>query len=103
MKFYSTNNHNYTVSLEEAVRMGLPNDEGLFMPVEIPQLSEGFIDKLSELSLPEIGFEILKPFVNEAIPDDVLGQICNEAFSFPAPIVELKENLYALELYHGPT
>ena len=83
--------------------MGLPNDEGLFMPVEIPQLSEGFIDKLSELSLPEIGFEILKPFVNEAIPDEVLRQICNDAFSFPAPIVELKENLYSIELYHGPT
>ena len=103
MKFYSTNNQNLTVGLEDAVRQGLPDDGGLFMPVEIPRLPEGFIDKLSSFELPEIGFEILRPFVDEALPDEVLKKICTDAFSFPAPLVELKENFYSLELYHGPT
>lgn len=103
MKFYSTNNRNYTVGLEEAVRIGLPKDKGLFMPAEIPRLSTEFINNLSSLTLPEIGLEILKPFVAEAVPDEVLKRICTEVFSFPASLIELKDNLYALELYHGPT
>jgi threonine synthase len=103
MKFYSTNNHNYTVGLEEAVRKGLPHDKGLFMPTDIPHLSAGFINNLSSFTLPEIGIEILRPFVDETVPDEVLRNICTEAFTFPAPLVELKDNLYALELYHGPT
>ena len=103
MKFYSTNNYNYRVGLEEAVRLGLPNDEGLFMPEVIPQLPDSFFTDLSKLSLAEIGYQILWPYVHKVVPNDVLLNICSEAFSFPAPLVELKENLYSLELYHGPT
>lgn len=103
MKFYSTNNNNYTVGLEEAVCLGLPDDEGLFMPEEIPRLPGNFINNLSSLSLPEIGFEILRPYMHEDVADEVLSSICAEAFSFPAPLVKLKDNIYSLELYHGPT
>ena len=103
MKFYSTNSKIHKVELEEAVRAGLPNDGGLFMPEFIPQLPESFIDKLPSLSLPEIGFKILRPFFQSAIPDEILEDICLDAFSFPAPLIQLQENLYTLELYHGPT
>jgi threonine synthase len=103
MKFYSTNNTNYKVGLEEAVRLGLPNDGGLFMPQEIPQLPDKFLDNLSSLSMPEIGYEILKPFVEDDIDDENLKNICLEAFSFPLPLIQLKDSHYSLELYHGPT
>ena len=103
MKFYSTNSHEYSVGLEEAVRLGLPQDHGLFMPEEIPQLPASFINNLSSLSLPEISFEILRPYMHQAVPDEVLSSICTDAFSFPAPLVGLNENIYSLELYHGPT
>lgn len=103
MNFYSTNNNNYTVGLEQAVRLGLPQDHGLFMPEEIPQLPTSFINNLSSLSLPEISFEILLPYMHQAVPDEVLSSICTKAFSFTAPLIGLKENIYSLELYHGPT
>lgn len=103
MNFYSTNNNNYTVGLEEAVRLGLPDDEGLFMPEEIPQLPDSFFTELSKRSLADIGYEILWPYVHREVPDNILKNICSDAFSFPAPLVKLNDNIYSLELYHGPT
>jgi threonine synthase len=103
MRFYSTNNKNYTVGLEEAVRLGLPSDNGLFMPEEILHLPDSFFANLSSLNLAEIGFEVLQPYTHNAIPDNVLADICRDAFSFAAPLVSIGENILALELYHGPT
>jgi threonine synthase len=97
------NNQNNKVSLAEAVRKGLPDDSGLFMPETIPQLSQDFFRNLSYYSLAEIGYNILYPFAEESIPDVLLKEICDDAFSFDVPLVEVKEYLYSLELYHGPT
>ncbi|RLD25269.1 MAG: threonine synthase [Bacteroidetes bacterium] len=103
MQYYSTNNKNYKVSLAEAVRKGLPEDNGLFMPETIPQLPSDFFQNISSWSLAEIGYKILYPFASEAIPDNVLKEICDDAFSFEVPLVEVEKNMYSLELYHGPT
>jgi threonine synthase len=73
------------------------------MPEEIPQLPDSFFTDLGKLSLAEIGYEILWPYVHREVPDDVLKSICTDAFSFPAPLVKLNNNIYSLELYHGPT
>ena len=91
------------MSLEEAVRNGLPDDSGLFMPETIPSLPADFFHNLKKFTLAEIGYKILHPFVNEAIPNNVLEEICDNAFSFEVPLVEVKENVFSLELYHGPT
>ncbi|MEN8250799.1 MAG: threonine synthase, partial [Bacteroidota bacterium] len=103
MQFYSTNNKSQLVSFKEAVKKGLPEDNGLFMPAVIPQLPKEFFDSLDTLSIPEIGYEILKPFVSEDVPDVVLKDICHDAFSFELPLVNVDENINVLELYHGPT
>jgi threonine synthase len=103
MKYYSTNNKQLKVGFEEAVRTGLPEDRGLFMPEEIPRLSDSFFSRLSSMSLGEIGHEILSPFIGKEISEDTLGSICNDAFSFPLRLVELNSKVYSLELYHGPT
>jgi threonine synthase len=103
MRFYSTRNKNNTVGLEEAIRQGLPRDNGLFMPAEYPLLPDKFFANLSGLSLAEIGFDVLRPYTSNTIPDEVLANICGEAFSFPAPLVATNEKIHALELYHGPT
>ena len=58
MKLYSTKNKNATVTLAEAVMKGLPDDNGLFMPTEIPQLSEAFINNLDQYSFSEMAFKI---------------------------------------------
>ena len=103
MKYYSTNNQNNRVAFDMAVRQGLAYDRGLYMPEAIPRLEEGFFAGLSDTTLPEIAIEILRPFVKDYINEDRLTAICQDAFDFELPLVELAEGLFALELYHGPT
>lgn len=103
MRFYSTNNPSIFVDFETAVRRGLAPDRGLYMPETIPVLPGLFFDMLPDLSLPQIAREILYPYVGGAILEDELQSLCEEAFSFDLPLVEVKPGLYSLELYHGPT
>ncbi len=103
MKYYSTNNPQLTVDLETAVRQGLPADKGLYMPQTIPRLPAGFFSRLPGMTLPQIGYAVLRPYMQAAVPDNDLRLICEEAFTFPAPLSKLARGLYSLELYHGPT
>ncbi len=104
MKLYSTKNKNgEKASLAEAVMQGLPADNGLFMPVQIPRLSDSFIHNLKNYSLSEIAFELCTTLFQGAIPADDLQRLINESMTFPAPIVALSKDIYSLELWHGPT
>ncbi|GGK70261.1 threonine synthase [Rufibacter glacialis] len=103
MNFYSTNDYASQLSFKEAVIKGLPQDKGLFFPKEIPTLSEDFFQSLPSLSLPEIAFEVLAPYVTPDISPEDLRKICDEVFNFPIPLVEVEQDIYALELFHGPT
>ncbi len=103
MNYYSTRNHNLKYPFGRAVRQGLAPDGGLFMPEAIPLLPADFYRQLPELSLSQIAEIILRPYTKDDIPDDALREICRTAFTFPAPLVKLADNLHALELYHGPT
>lgn len=103
MKYYSTNKKVTPVSFREAIFKGLPEDNGLYMPEEIPVLPPSFFEEIKTLSLPEIGFQVLSPFVGDEIPRDELAAIINDTLSFDIPLVRIKENTYALELFHGPT
>lgn len=102
MKFYSTSGKQKNVTLEYAVLHGLANDGGLFLPEQIPVLSDRFFNSLSSLSFSEIAFEIANKFFAE-IPDADLKKMIADAFDFPIPLVTLTENLHILELFHGPT
>ncbi len=103
MQLYSTNNPSIRVSFKEAVFNSMPQDKGLYMPVEIPRLDDKFINNLDNYSLPEIAFHVAKNLLGDDIPDDDLKTIINDAINFYAPIVELEENVYVLELFHGPS
>ena len=103
MKYYSTNGKVEQVSFQEAIFKGLPDDNGLFMPEEIPTLPSSFFEKISDLTLPEIGFEVIKPFVDGEIPDDELKSLIEEVLSFDIPLKKIKDGVYSLELFHGPT
>lgn len=103
MKYFSTKNKITSYSLSDAVLMGLPPDNGLFMPEKIPVLPKDFISNLSRYDLPEIGFEISKIFLGDEIPHDVLKRICEEAFNFPVPLVKITDDTSICELFHGPT
>lgn len=103
MKYYSTNGKVELASFKEAVFKGLPEDNGLYMPESIPELPPSFFEKLPNLSLPETGFQVMKSFVGEEIPESTLSEILTETLNFKIPLVHVTDDVYSLELYHGPT
>lgn len=103
MQFYSTNNPALRVSLREAIFKGLPDDNGLFMPLNIPQLPESFFQNLSQYSLPEIGSIVSSTLIGDDIPEKDLREIVERAINFPAPVVPVTAKVGSLELFHGPS
>ncbi len=103
MKFYSTNNPTHLVSLQEAVVNGLASDNGLYMPEHIPTFSKDYFSSLPKKSFQEIAFDVAKVFVEGDISFDHLKSIIDHTISFDAPLVEIEKNVFALELFHGPT
>ncbi len=103
MKYFSTNNKDIRYSFKEAVIKGLAPDNGLFFPVSIPKLEDEFFQRLTELSLPEIGYEVAKHFVGDDISDSDLREITKEVLNFPIPVVPIEDGVNTLELFHGPT
>ncbi len=103
MNYYSLNKISPTVSFEEATIKGQAPDKGLYFPSEIPKLNKSFVTNIKSYSKQQIGFEVMKPFVGESIPGDVLQNIINETINFDFPLVKVHEGVYALELFHGPT
>jgi threonine synthase len=102
MKYYSTNDKSVRVSLREAVINGLAPDNGLYMPEYIPVLPTSFFESLPEKSFREIGYEVAKNLIGDDIPDSELRKIIDHTIHFDAPLVPV-DNVYALELFHGPT
>lgn len=103
MKYYSTNKQAPLASLEEAVVKGLASDKGLFMPMTINPLPQEFYDDIENLSFQEIAYCVANAFFGEDVPADVLKQIVYDTLNFDVPLVKVKENIYSLELFHGPT
>jgi len=103
MNFYSTNSPQVEVPFKEAVFNSLPQDRGLYMPVSIPKLSDEFIKNLGNYTLPEIAFEVAKNILAGSIPEVDLKAIIDDAINFDAPIVKLEDDVYVLELFHGPS
>ena len=103
MNYYSLNNKNNSVSFKEAVIKGLAPDRGLYFPEIITPLSQSFFETIETLSNEEIALKAIQPFVNNEIPEVELKQIIAETLCFDFPCVAVEENVYSLELYHGPT
>lgn len=103
MQLYSTKHISPNVSFEEAIFRGLPPDNGLYMPTTIPSLTPAFVNNLENFSFQEIAYQVAETLLANDIPKDVLKEIIFDAVNFEAPLVELEENTYVLELFHGPS
>lgn len=103
MNYYSTNKQAPEATLEEAVVRGLAADKGLFMPFTIKPLPQEFYDSIDTLSFQEIAYRVADAFFGEDVPADVLKQIVYDTLNFDVPLVPVTENIYSLELFHGPT
>lgn len=101
MKLYNIKENDEQVSFGQAVRQGLGRNQGLFFPSELPMLED--IDTLLEEDFISRSSKILSALIGDELPAEQVKQLVNNAFQFPAPIKAVKEGVYALELFHGPT
>ncbi|WP_050603198.1 threonine synthase [Ruegeria sp. 6PALISEP08] len=108
MKYISTRGQAPELTFEEAMLTGLARDGGLYLPAEIPVMSQDEIAALAGLSYEEIAFRVMWPYVSESFAEDEFKAIITRAYEgfghdARAPLKQLNENHFLLELFHGPT
>lgn len=101
MRLVSTRNARTRASFEEAVQACVPGDGGLYVPDPVPCFRD--VPRLLEMDFQERSTEILHRMLGEEFSREELGEVVREAFDFPLPLTQLRERLFALELFHGPT
>ena len=109
MKYFSTRDAEKNC-YESAVviKKGLAADGGLFVPDAIPSISQADIEKLCAMTYAERAATVLSMYLTDYTYEELLAD-CQKAYcetSFPggaAPLVHVKDNVYSLELWHGPT
>ena len=103
MKYYSTNNQAPIADLHKAVVKGLAEDRGLYMPERINKLPKEFFANIDKMSFQEIAYTVANAFFGEDVDPDALHDIVYDTLSFDCPVAKVKDNIYTLELFHGPT
>jgi len=103
MKYYSTNKKAPMATLEKAVVKGLAEDKGLYMPEQINKLPQSFFDNIEHLSFQEIAYNVAYAFFGDDVELDALKHIVYDTLAFDCPVVPVSDNIYTLELFHGPT
>lgn len=103
MKYYSTNGKAPVADLQKAVVKGLAEDRGLYMPEHIKQLPKAFFDHIEDMTFQEIAYNVASAFFGEDVDADALKDIVYDTLSFDCPVVRVTDQIYTLELFHGPT
>lgn len=108
MKYVSTRGQAPELTFEQAMLTGLARDGGLYVPETFPTLTVEQIASFAGKPYEDVAFEVMKPFVGDTFTDSEFKEIIKRAyasFSHAAkcPVVQLSENHFLLELFHGPT
>lgn len=103
MKYYSTNKQSPPVDFKEATIKGLAPDKGLYFPEHIPEVDTTFIQQIEKYSDAEIAYKVIASYVGSVIPEPELQRIAAEAIDFEIPLVKVTDDIFSLELFHGPT
>jgi threonine synthase len=103
MQYYSTNGKAPIADLHKAVVKGLAEDRGLYMPERINKLPKEFFDNIGNMSFQEIAYTVASAFFGEDVDPDALHDIVYDTLAFDCPVVKVKDNIFTLELFHGPT
>jgi threonine synthase len=108
MKYVSTRGEAPELDFAGVLLAGLASDGGLYMPASWPEFSAVELRALRGLPYAELAARVIHPFVGDCIPFAALQKMCRRAyagFTHPAvvPLVQLDTNIFALELFHGPT
>ena len=89
--------------LQKAVVKGLAEDRGLYMPEKINKMPKEFFDHIQDMSFRDIAYNVASAFFGEDVDLDALQELVFDTLPFECPVVKIKENIYTLELFHGPT
>lgn len=103
MLYYSTHDKDYQVSLKDAVLSGQAPNKGLFMPETIPVLPPSFYENLKGLSFADVALKVGWALFRDDMSLPELQEIVDDALNFEMPVVPVKDNIYTLEQFHGPT
>lgn len=103
MKYYSTNHKAPLASLQQTVEQGLAPDRGLYMPERLNLLPNTFFEHIEEMSFQELSFEVARALFGEDVNHNDLRRIVYDTLNFETPVVKVRDNIHALELFHGPT
>ena len=103
MQYYSTNGEAPMADLHKAVVKGLAEDRGLYMPERINRLSKAFFGDMQDMKFQDIAYNVASAFFGEDVDADALNDLVYDTLQFDCPVVKVKENIYSLELFHGPT
>ena len=103
MKYYSTNGNAPIADLHKAVVKGLAEDRGLYMPEQIKKLPKAFFDNIQDMKFQDIAYNVASAFFGEDVDLDALQDIVYDTLSFDCPVVKVKDTIFSLELFHGPT
>ena len=103
MQYYSTNHKAPVADLRKAVVKGLAEDRGLYMPKKINKLPKAFFEDMPSMKFKDIAYNVAAAFFGDDVDNDALQDLVFDTLSFDCPIVKVEDNIYALELFHGPT
>ena len=103
MKYYSTNGQAPLADLQKAVVKGLAEDRGLYMPERINKLPKAFFDDIQDMKFQDIAYNVASAFFGEDVDLDSLQDLVYDTLQFDCPVGKVKDNIYSLELFHGPT
>lgn len=103
MKYYSTNKQAPETSLAEAVIKGLAEDKGLYMPNQIPVIPSVFYENIDKMSFQDMAYTVAYMLFGDDVHANMLKMIVNDTLSFDVPLVKVEDDIYSLELFHGPT
>ncbi|QDY40928.1 threonine synthase [Candidatus Pantoea soli] len=103
MKLYNLKDHNEQVSFSQAVKQGLGSQQGLFFPLELPEFELTDIDAMLEMDFVSRSSKILSAYIGDEIAAHQLAERVKNAFTFPAPVTQVSDDVACLELFHGPT
>lgn len=108
INYLSTRGGESSLQYEDVLLSGLARDGGLFMPEEWPNFSHSELNEMKKLSYSELAATIMTPFIQPSLNYNEVLKICNEIYSKftndeVAPLKKMEDNLFVLELFHGPT
>ncbi|MDR0222868.1 MAG: threonine synthase [Oscillospiraceae bacterium] len=108
MKYASTRDPSVGITAAEAIAKGISAEGGLFVPEELPRLTESDFLSLAEKRYPDLAFEVLKPFLSAFTDDEIRGWVYgayggNFGVEDAVGLAKLGDGEFLLELWHGPT